>query len=308
MARPLLAIAKSPENILAMTKEELAYALLEDMQARLESPINGMANRHHVGTSLFSIGAFYSSDGSAVSVRDLAIRIDKLGRDAFALLERWELAEPADDINGRNGYMVLTQKGRATTERTDFERIRVRGLLREEMLHPLLRGKIYGYFAGDDLGTAVFEAFKTVEIEVRSAGGYPEKEMGKTLMFKAFAVGGPLSKPADDKQDCDALSGLFAGALSRFRNPGAHTNRTFADVLEAMEELMLGSRLLRIVDDRRRRSLHHKPDYHVERWRRREPAPPRSAVSRFGAPAGAIDTLPLTPGRVGRDIRHSHPR
>jgi hypothetical protein len=27
-----------------MTQDELAYALLEDMQARIESPINGMAN------------------------------------------------------------------------------------------------------------------------------------------------------------------------------------------------------------------------------------------------------------------------
>jgi len=38
---------------LAMTKEELAYALSEDMQARLQSPTNGMANRHSVGESLF---------------------------------------------------------------------------------------------------------------------------------------------------------------------------------------------------------------------------------------------------------------
>jgi uncharacterized protein (TIGR02391 family) len=127
----------------------------------------------------------------------------------------------------------------------------VRGFLREEMLHPLLQGRIYGYFAGDDPGTAVFEAFKTVEIEVRGAGNYPETEIGKALMFKAFAPKGPLSRPEDDKADCDALAGLLAGSLSRFRNPGGHTNRSFQDVLEAMEELMLASRLLRIVDERR---------------------------------------------------------
>jgi len=120
------------------------------------------------------------------------------------------LAEPADDMNGRNGYMVLTGKGKATKERTDFERIRMRGYLREDMLHPLLQGRIYNYFAGDDLGTAVFEAFKTVEIEVRGAGNYPEKEIGKTLMFKAFASKGPLTRPQDDKADCEALAGLFA--------------------------------------------------------------------------------------------------
>lgn len=251
MARLLLAIVKSPENIPAMTKEELAYALLEDMQARLEQPINGMLNRHHVGTNLFSVGAFYSSDGSAANVRDHANRIDRLGRDAIALLERWDLAEPADDMNGRNGYVVLTEKGKATTERTDFERIRVRGLLREEMLHPKLQGQIYGYFTADDLGTAVFEAFKAVEIEVREVGGYDDKQYGKELMSRAFAPGGPLTKPSDDKSDRESLTGLFVGALNRFRNRGAHTRRTFEDVLEAMEELMFASRLLRIVDERR---------------------------------------------------------
>lgn len=249
MARLLLVIVKSPEDILSMTQEELAYALLEDMQARLESPINGMANRHHAGTNLFSMGAFHSGNGK--TVRDLANRIDKVARDAFTLLEKWELAEPAGDMNGRNGYVVLTDKGKTTIERTDFERIRVRGLLQEEMLHPRLQGQIYGYFTADDLGTAVFEAFKTVEIEVRAAGRYPEREIRKTLMFKAFALGGPLAEPGDDKSDSEALAGLFAGALHRFRNPGAHTRRTFEDVLEAMEELMLASRLLRIIDNRR---------------------------------------------------------
>src|SRR5689334_5781908 len=105
MARRLLAIVKSQENILSMTQDELAYALLEDMQARLESPFLDMANRHHVGTDLFAVGAFYSSGGNnAQNVRDLANRIDKLGREALALLERWGLAEPADDMNGRNGF------------------------------------------------------------------------------------------------------------------------------------------------------------------------------------------------------------
>jgi len=37
---------------------------------------------------------------------------------------------------------------------------------------PRLQGQIYRYFAPDDLGTPVFEAFKAVEIEVRAAGGY----------------------------------------------------------------------------------------------------------------------------------------
>jgi hypothetical protein len=107
--------------------------------------------------------------------------------------------------------MVLTEKGKATKARTDFERIRVRGFLREEMLHPLLRGRIFNYFAGDDLGTAVFEAFKTVEIEVRGADHYSEKEIGKTLMCKAFAPKGPLTKARTTKP----IVRLWPGCLPR---------------------------------------------------------------------------------------------
>lgn len=248
MSRRLLQIVPSPDDLLLLSSDEFAWALLEDMQARLSDPTGGMANRESLSGSILSVGAFQSSPAS---LHALAQRLDRAGRDGYANLERWGLAEPASGLNGRNGYIVLTDKGKASVEKTDFERTRVRSLLKEEMLHPLLRGKIYGYFASDDLGTAVFEAFKTVEIEVRRAGSYPGKEHGKILMFKAFALGGPLSLSSDDKADSEALAGLFAGALSRFRNPGGHTNRTFQDVFEAMEELMFASRLLRLVDERR---------------------------------------------------------
>jgi len=244
--RRLLQIAPSADGLLALTSDELAWALLEDMQARLSDPIAGMANREHLAGSLHPFG-FQPNPQQ----HDVINRLNRAGRNAFALLERWELIEPADDMNGRNGYVVLTAKGRGTTERTDFERVRVRGLLKAEMLHPLLRGKPYDDFTADHLDAAVLEAFKSVEIEVRAAAQRPDSEHGKDLMFRVFAVNGPLSKSGETKPQCEALAGLFAGALARFRNPGAHTRRTFADVSEAMEELMVASRLLRIVDERR---------------------------------------------------------
>ena len=58
MARYLLGIVQSPENIPAMTSEELAYALLEDMQARLENPIAGMLNRNSVAEGIMSVASF----------------------------------------------------------------------------------------------------------------------------------------------------------------------------------------------------------------------------------------------------------
>jgi uncharacterized protein (TIGR02391 family) len=245
-ARRVLQIVPVPDALLDLTPEELAWALLEDMQARELDPIAGMANRESLANS-FAPLSFRPNPQQ----HEVMNRISKAGRNAFALLERWDLIEPADDMNGRNGYVVLTAKGRGTTERTDFERVRVRGLLRAEMLHPLLRGKAYEDFVADHLDAAVLEAFKTVKIEVRTAASRPASEHGKDLMHRAFAVNGPLFKSGETKSECEALAGLFVGALSRFRNPGAHTRRNVADVLEATEEMMVASRLLRIVDERR---------------------------------------------------------
>src|SRR6185437_12453880 len=52
-------------------------------------------------------------------------RINTAGRNAFALLERWDLIEPAADLNGRNGFVVLTAKGRGNNG-TDRFRARAR--------------------------------------------------------------------------------------------------------------------------------------------------------------------------------------
>ena len=248
MARRILQIVPAPEQILELTPDELARALLEDMQARAQDPVGGMAMRNSLGAALVTPAIFNSIRENP---RELQTKLDKVGRDAYALLERCGLIEADAGINGMNGYVLLTPKGKTTTELVDFERVRVRGLLKQEMLHPSLRGKAYSDFAADELDAAVLDAFKTVEIEVRKAAGFAEKEHGKPMMCKAFALGGKLSAPGDTKADSEALSGLFVGALNRFRNPSAHTRRTFADVLEAMEELMFASRLLRLVDERK---------------------------------------------------------
>jgi hypothetical protein len=101
MARDLLAIVKSPENILSMTQEELAYALLEDMQARLANPIYGMANQHHVGTNLFSKGRFTQVRQHRARSR----RAHQQGRpERLHSARKWVLAEPADDMNGGSAY------------------------------------------------------------------------------------------------------------------------------------------------------------------------------------------------------------
>jgi uncharacterized protein (TIGR02391 family) len=251
--RRLLQIVPTPEEVSKLSCEELARALLEDMQARAQDPTSGMAQRDDLGVALVTQGLFPSISDPGGLQREL----NRAGGEAYALLEHCGLIEPDHDrLNRMNGFLVLTAKGAATTGPVQFDRARVRALLHQEMLHPKLRGKIYSDFAANELDAAVNEAFRTVEIEVRQAAGLPEKEngqpvIGRAMMRRAFAASGPLSRPTDSKTECDALVGLFEGAISHFRNPVAHTRRTFEDALEAMEELMFASRLLRLVDDRR---------------------------------------------------------
>lgn len=122
-ARRLLQIVPVPDALLDPTPDELAWALLEDMQAPEHDPITGMPNRDLLANSLTPF-----SFRPNPQPHEVMNRINKAGRDGFALLERWDLIEPTDDMNGRNGFVVLTTKGTGTTERTDVERVRARGL------------------------------------------------------------------------------------------------------------------------------------------------------------------------------------
>jgi hypothetical protein len=60
---------------------------------------------------------------------------------------------------------------------------------------------------------------------------------------------GPLTDTNENDVMGKALPKLFAGAVGRFRNPSTHTHRNFPSPHEAIEELMVASRLLRFLDE-----------------------------------------------------------
>ena len=116
--------------------------------------------------------------------------------------------------------------------------------------HPAMSSKVWSFFSQGAYDTAVFEAFKQVEIAVRKAGGYAEADIGTKLMRKAFNVkNGDLVDENQGGAEREARFFLFAGAIGAYKNPGSHREVEIT-AEEAIEMIALASLLFRIVDSR----------------------------------------------------------
>ena len=181
----------------------------------------------------------------------------------FALMESWQWLEREGFVAPRPTHLpegtfssgvpryFVTKRGKTIETPQALEDYRKGNLLPKRQLHPTIAQKVWSLFLQGDYDTAVFQAFKEVEVAVRKAGGYADTDWGVDLMRKAFGNEGPLTDSERPPPEQQARAHLFAGAIGSYKNPGSHRNVDFT-AEEAAEVIIFASHLLRIVDSRQK--------------------------------------------------------
>jgi uncharacterized protein (TIGR02391 family) len=235
-------IVPDAETMLELEVEELAGVLLLHLNSREDGD-----ELHH-----------YNFFNGIRNTPPYGKRDDRINR---ALMEAWDwllyegfLAKRGDD--GSRAGTFVTRRGRRLKSRDEFNAYRQANLLPKAQLHPLIASKVYPAFLRGEYDTAVFEAFREVEVEVRAAGSFGPTDLGTDLMRTAFKPAekkgqatspGPLTDTQLPVAEQEAMANLFAGAIGLYKNPQSHRHVPTHGV-DAAEVIVFASHLLRIVD------------------------------------------------------------
>lgn len=233
----IFSMVPDPEALLALEPEELAGVVLQYLNSIPETD-RGQLNRYN-----FSLPHTVREYPPAYRNQ-----ISQALMEAWVWLEREGLLAPKPGSKGE--WVFITRRGKKLTTAEDLKAYRRGDVLPRRLLHPRLAQKVWASFLRGDYDTAVFQAFKEVEVRVREAGNFADTDIGVPLMRKAFETEkGPLSDTIAPKAEQESLAHLFAGAIGSYKNPHSHRSVNI-EAGEAAEMIMLANHLLNIVEKR----------------------------------------------------------
>jgi uncharacterized protein (TIGR02391 family) len=225
------------DAVLALEPEELAGVALELISS---SGPNEPSRLHPMSfTSSQTIGDYPAN------------RKDEI---ECALIESWQWLLQEGLIAPRpgdtTGWHFITRRGKKVKNREGLFAYRNSVILPRRLLHPTIVKACWSAFLRGDYDTAVFQTFKELEVAIREAGNFKAEDYGVDLARKAFhESNGPLTDQSMPVSERQALSHLVAGALGSYKNPHSH-RKVKLTAEEAVEMIILGSHLLKIVDER----------------------------------------------------------
>ena len=246
MIHSLSSLVSNVADLLSLEVEELAGVLLVHLN-------------DYEHTARNQGGINYNNFFNAPPRQDYESRQPEVNRalmEAMAWLRSAGLLVESASLTG--GFFFVSRRGKTILSRADFATYRKAGLLPIAQLHPHIASRVYPAFMRGEYDTAVFQAFREVEVAVRDAGNFDPNDYGTELMRKAFkkpalkngqpsTPPGPLTDMELPVAEQEAMANLFAGAIGLYKNP--HSHRYVPTLPEdAAEVIVFASQLLRIID------------------------------------------------------------
>lgn len=222
------------ETALELEPEELAFFVLKHLK-RMGRGIN--KHNYTLGTSSEMV------DYAGGNLEEFKKRL----MEAWVWLEREMFIAPQP---GQMDWSFITQRGERVLQEEDFTAYTKEALLDTKTLDPTLARKVKPLFLRGDYDTAIFQAFKEVEVRVRKVGKYSNSDYGVDLMRKAFHhTTGVLTNTKSEKAEKEAMSHLFSGAIGLFKNPVSHRDVGGISPEFTADAIRFANVLLRMVGD-----------------------------------------------------------
>lgn len=237
--RELLKAVPDCAVLLELEPEELGAKMLFLMRQRRDAPFHSSAFEGEVANPGYGQETYPQHKH-----REVYLAIS----EAMAWLVAQGLLVPEPGINGTNGFYVLSRRAKRFENENQFADYATARLLQRDMLHHSIASAAWQSFMRGEYATAVFQAMRQVEIAVREAAGFAPGEHGVSMIRRAFGKTGPLTDPDAEIAEQEALCALFAGAVGTYKNPHSHRHVLMESAREAAEIVMMGSHLLRVVD------------------------------------------------------------